>query len=164
MNEETKIPLLVMGIGNYLMGDEGVGIHLIHFLEKENLPEKVQLLDGGVGGFHLLEFMQMAKQIIIIDASNDGKPIGTISKLYPRFSSDYPKTLTAHDIGLKDLLDAFYLSGKELPDILLITVSIDALPKMTTVQLSEEIQSILPTLLEEVKKEINIRLLKILPN
>jgi len=45
--------ILILGIGNLLLGDEGVGVHCIKELEKTNLPEKVQLLDGGTGGFHL---------------------------------------------------------------------------------------------------------------
>jgi len=147
-----------MGIGNYLMGDEGIGIHAIHILQKEHFPPSVQLLDGGVGSFYLLEYMHMAERLIIIDAANDGKKPGTITKLFPKYSSDYPKSLTAHDIGLKDLLDAFYISGRVLPEILLITVTIRSLPEQLTIELSPELQKVLPLLCEEVKKEIYKRI------
>ena len=51
--------------------------------------------------------MQRARKIILIDATLDSNPTGTIRRLTPRFSKDYPRTLTAHDIGLKELLYSF---------------------------------------------------------
>ncbi|MCS7204107.1 MAG: hydrogenase maturation protease [Leptospiraceae bacterium] len=148
------IKVLVLGIGNYLMGDEGIGVHTIQCLEQEKFPPEVQLLDGGVGNFLLLESMESCENLILIDAASDGKPKGTISKIFPKFSSDYPRTLTAHDIGLKDLLDAFYLTGKQLPNVVLFTVSIDSLPESLTTELSPEMKNVLPILCDEVKKEI----------
>ena len=46
---------LILGIGNYLMGDEGIGVHVANILEKNNPFEGVDILDGGTGGFHLLD-------------------------------------------------------------------------------------------------------------
>ena len=48
--------ILILGIGNHLLGDEGVGVHAIRCLEKEAFPSSVRLVDGGTGGFHLLFF------------------------------------------------------------------------------------------------------------
>lgn len=150
---ENKI--LVLGIGNLLMGDEGIGSHLIQELEKENFPETVQLLDGGVGGFHLLEYLHSFKKIIILDATKDGSPIGTVKKIKPQYSSDYPRTLTAHDIGLKDLIDTFYLTDKKIPDITLITISIEKLPENLTIELSEKLKKHFSEILNFIKNEIN---------
>jgi len=61
--------------------------------------------------------------VVLVDATQDGNPPGSFRRLVPRFSSDYPPTLTAHDIGLKDLLDCFYLTG-EAPEVVLYAVSI----------------------------------------
>ena len=116
----------MLGIGNVLMGDEGVGIHTVWYLQDRPLPEVVRCLDGGTGGFHLLEPMQQAKRLVLVDATVDGAPVGTVRRLTPRFSTDYPPTLTAHDIGLKDLLDAFYLLGNP-PSVTLFAVSIAGL-------------------------------------
>jgi Ni,Fe-hydrogenase maturation factor len=71
----------------------------------------MECLDGGTGGFTLLEPLENADRIILIDAAADGNPIGTVTRTTPRFSRDYPPTLTAHDIGVKDLLDMFYIQG-----------------------------------------------------
>ena len=108
------------------MGDEGVGVHVVRALEKLPLPVNVECLDGGSGGFLLLEPMESADRIFLIDAAADGNPIGTVTRTTPRFTSDYPPTLTAHDIGIKDLLDAFYMRGGER-DVVLYAITIDPL-------------------------------------
>jgi hydrogenase maturation protease len=115
---------LVLGLGNVLMSDEGVGVHVVRAVEKHTLPANVECLDGGTGGFTLLEPLQEAGRIILIDAAADGNPIGTVTRTTPRFSRDYPPTLTAHDIGVKDLLDVFYIQGGG-PDVILYAITID---------------------------------------
>jgi len=127
----TDPKTLILGIGNILMGDEGVGVHVVNEVAKRELPADVVCLDGGTGSFNLLEPMQTAKRVVLIDATIDGERAGTVRVLRPRFSKDYPKTLTAHDIGLKDLIDAFYLLGDK-PDVTLFAVSIDGYQDMTT--------------------------------
>lgn len=148
--------LLVLGVGNLLMGDEGVGVHVIRYLEKRPIPPGVELLDGGTGSFLLLDPMQRASKVILIDATVDGQPSGTITRVTPRFSSDYPPTLTAHDIGLKDLLDAFYLLGCSV-EMVLIAVSIKPLQQMG-LTLSPEIAAQVPTIGARVMEEISTTL------
>lgn len=106
------------------MGDEGVGVHVVRALEKRSLPPGVECLDGGTGGFVLLEPLESADRIILIDAAADGNPPGTVTRTTPRFAVDYPPTLTAHDIGVKDLLDAFYMQNGTR-DVTLYAVAID---------------------------------------
>ena len=144
--------ILVLGIGNVLMGDEGVGIHVIRHLEKASLPPDVTLLDGGTGSFTLLDPMRRAAKIVLVDATVDGKSPGSVCRLTPRFSSDYPRTITAHDIGLKDLLDAFYLLG-ETPDVVLFAVSIAPLQELG-LELSPEVAARIPEVAELVCREI----------
>jgi hydrogenase maturation protease len=115
---------LVLGLGNVIMGDEGVGVHVVRAIEKLQLASNVECLDGGTGGFVLLEPLQAAEQIILIDATDDGNPPGTVTRTTPRFPQDYPPTLTAHDIGVKDLLDAFYMQSGER-EVVLYAISID---------------------------------------
>jgi hydrogenase maturation protease len=115
---------LVLGLGNVLMGDEGVGVHAVRALEARPLPDTVECLDGGTGGFILLEPLEKADRIILIDAAADDKPFGTVTRTTPRFSKDYPPTLMAHDIGVKDLLDVFYMQGGSR-EVVLYAISID---------------------------------------
>jgi hydrogenase maturation protease len=113
-----------VGLGNVIMGDEGVGVHVVRAIESHALPQGVECLDGGTGGFILLGPLQNADRIILIDAAADGNPVGTVTRTTPRFARDYPPTLTAHDIGVKDLLDVFYIQGGS-HDVILYAITID---------------------------------------
>ena len=122
---EPALPgnILVLGIGNLVLNDEGIGIHVVNVLEKMELPCGVDLLDGGTGGLALLETLQSYRRIILVDASLDNYPVGTIRRLSPKFSNDYSTLLSAHEIGLKEMIDAMLLLGKA-PQIELIAVSV----------------------------------------
>jgi hydrogenase maturation protease len=144
--------VLVLGIGNVLMGDEGVGVHVVRHLEERGVPQGAELLDGGTGSFLLLEPMQCAREVILIDATLDHNPPGTVRRLTPRFSAEYPRTLTAHDIGLKDLLDTFYLLGASV-DVVLFAVSIVSLQEIG-MDLSPEIAARVPEIAETVLREL----------
>ncbi len=149
--KEGKInSILVLGIGNYLMGDEGVGVHAIHALSKTRLPQTVDIVDGGTGSFDLMPLIAKYPVAVFIDAAMDGKPAGTIDMLYPKFAADFPAVLSAHDVGLKDMIDALEFKG-ELPKIILITVTIDKITPMT-IKLSEPVQNALPGVVEKVKE------------
>lgn len=150
----NKDPVLILGIGNYLMGDEGVGVHAIRHLEQQSLPLHARLLDGGTGGFHLISHLDSYHSVIMIDATMDGNPPGTIKVIKPRFASDFPRSLTAHDIGLRDLIESMALLGR-LPQITLITVSIDNLQSMST-ELSPPVRESLPQVEASVRQILNM--------
>lgn len=151
----TRNKTLVLGIGNVLMGDEGVGVHVVNEVSKRKLPDDVECLDGGTGSFNLLEPMQNAARVVLVDATVDGERAGSVKLLRPRFSTEYPRTLTAHDIGLKDLLDAFYLLG-DSPDVTLFAISIEHYRDMTT-ELSCELARVVPEVAEMVLAEAAAR-------
>lgn len=149
---DAEVPVLVLGIGNVLMGDEGVGVQVVRHLQGLPLPAGVECLDGGTGGFQLVGPIQEARRLILVDATLDGRPPGTVRRLRPRFSSDYPRTLTAHDIGLKDLLDALYLLG-DPPEVTLFAVSIDELQEMG-MGLSEAVERSVPAIASRIAAEL----------
>jgi hydrogenase maturation protease len=153
MKEDNKI--LVLGIGNVLLGDEGVGVHVVKELEKHEMPSHVTLLDGGTGGFHLLSWLQDYQEIIMIDATLDQKPEGSISIIKPKFSSDFPRTLSSHDIGLKDLIESASLLG-ELPEITLFTVSVDP-EQSLTMELSDIISESVDKIAKEIMKILDAK-------
>jgi hydrogenase maturation protease len=142
------LSILVLGIGNLLMGDEGAGVHAAWALQRQPLPPGVTVVDGGTGGFHLLSYLQDYSTVILVDATMDGELPGTVSLLEPRYASDYPRSLSAHDIGLRDLIEAAALLGP-LPRTFLVTVSIDTV-QPTGPTLSAPVTAALPRVTELV--------------
>ena len=147
--ESNDKQILVLGIGNILMGDEGIGIHAVRYMKDHPFPGNVHLLDGGTGGFNLLSYLQEYDPVIIIDATADGRPPGTVNVLRPRYSSDFPKSLGAHDIGLKDLIESTVLL-EGLPEIHLITISIHT-GSLLGLELSPAIKPALPHIEQRVR-------------
>lgn len=145
---------LVLGIGNLLMGDEGVGVHVVERLRRESWPPGVTVVDGGTGGFHLLEYLQEFSPIVMVDATMDGRPAGTVDVIRPKYASDFPRALTAHDIGLRDLVESAALLGP-LPDITLVTVSIAEIKSMVT-SLSPEVEAALPAVAALVRRTVTV--------
>jgi len=141
--------ILVLGIGNLLMNDEGAGIHVISSLEKEGLPG-ADLMDGGTGGFHLLGFIQSYTTIIIVDASLDRFPPGHVRVLHPRYADDFPRQLSAHEIGLKDLIDSACLLGN-MPQLHLVAISVRDFQDMG-MELSPEVEQAIPEAMRCVRK------------
>jgi len=140
--------ILIMGVGNYLMGDEGVGVHLIQQMDKMDLPDYVDILDGGTGGFLLLSCFEAYNTVIFVDATMDGKEEGTISLIKPKFASDFPSALSVHDVGLKDMIEAVYLMDSK-PNIPLFTISINEMVPMT-IELSSKVEQAIPKTIDQI--------------
>lgn len=140
--------ILILGIGNYLMGDEGVGVHVANRMANENKLKGADIVDGGTGGFHLLGYFEGYENIILVDATLDDNPNGTIRLIKPRFAADFPKAMSTHDIGLKDMVSALQLLGK-MPVIHLFVISIESLQQQG-IELSDEIEKVVPAVMEKV--------------
>ena len=136
------------------MNDEGVGIHVISRLEKEGITG-ADLMDGGTGGFHLLSFIQSYKTIIIVDASLDNFPPGHVRVLQPRYAKDFPRQLSAHEIGLKDLIDSAILLGN-MPELHLIAISVKDFQDMG-MDLSPEVEAAIPVAIEKVSELVKLQ-------
>lgn len=145
--------VLIMGIGNLLMGDEGLGVHLARAMEKEALPEKVDILDGGTAGFNLMSYFEKYPLVVMVDATLDGRTPGTIRKVTPRFSKDFPPAMSTHDIGLKDLIEGLNILDR-LPEIRLFVVSIAEVQPLH-IGMSPEVEAVFPELIRRVKQEVS---------
>lgn len=146
--------VLIMGVGNYLMGDEGVGVHAVQLLLRQpSLPVYADVVDGGTGGFHLLEYFEKYPKVILIDACLDGQPSGTIRLIHPRYASDFPKAMSSHDIGLKDMISSLQLLGR-IPEIHLFVVSIEYL-QMQGVELTKDVEAVMPTLIAQITELVH---------
>lgn len=140
--------ILVLGIGNYLMGDEGIGVQFIQNLDTSQFPDNISFIDGGTGGFTLVPYIESHRHVIIVDATMDGKEEGTITLLTPKFSDDFPVSLSGHNFGLKDMMDILTFMEK-MPKIYLFTVTISKMEPMY-LELSPKVAAAIPKVTEMV--------------
>jgi hydrogenase maturation protease len=143
---------LVLGLGNILLQDEGLGVHVVQEMQKMEWPSNIELLDGGTGGFVLLSLFNEYEQFIIIDAALSHETQGTIKVIEPKFAKDFPRSLSTHELGLKDLIESAQLLGK-MPKIFLIVVNI--LPgQQMNVELTQTTKKVIPQVIANVSEII----------
>ena len=114
---------LVLGVGNILMGDEGLGVRVVELFEKGySLPAEVDCVDGGVAGVALLGYFKDYTNIIIVDAVSSGAAPATIHRFRGAEIKDIPPTATnAHQIGIKELIAISRFEGAH-PGIIFIGI------------------------------------------
>ncbi len=105
---------LVLGLGNILMRDEGVGVRVVERLERfYDFPAEVEVLDGGTRGLDLLPYVEEARRLLILDAVELGAPPGTLVRLAgDEIPAALNVKLSMHQAGLADLLAAARLRGR----------------------------------------------------
>jgi hydrogenase maturation protease len=123
-DEEHNYPVTILGLGNVLLSDEGVGVHTLNALRNRySFSPLVELVDGGTMGLDLLPFFQDRNRILIIDAVDFKSSPGHIGAIE---GQDIPAILnpkfSAHHIGLADLLFTAKLTRTTLPEICLVGI------------------------------------------
>ncbi len=108
MFDRPAYKTLVLGVGNTLMSDEGVGVHVIErLLAGYGIPKEVQVLDGGVLGMDLLYYLEGIENLLLVDAVETHEEPGTIIRLegdeVPAFLS---MKISPHQVGVPDMLAA----------------------------------------------------------
>ncbi|MHA1580574.1 MAG: hydrogenase maturation protease [Candidatus Freyarchaeota archaeon] len=147
-----KKRVVVIGVGNLLLGDEGVGVRVVEELTKMDLPPHVEVVDGGTGGIVLLNLMEGADRVILVDAVLGGGSPGEIYVLsLDGLIGGRVKFFSLHEMDLLSVLRI----GKELdklpPELVLIGVE----PKNYleyTIELSPEVRAAIPMVVEKVLK------------
>lgn len=145
-----KNKTLILGLGNILLQDEGIGVHALREMVKMSWPDHIDLLDGGTGGFVLLSLFQDYQTMIIIDAALTNDPPGTIKTIQPKFAKDFPKSLSTHELGLKDMIESSILLEK-VPSLHLITCTINPEQEMS-VDLTPKIKKCIPGIINETRR------------
>ena len=106
--------ILIIGMGNVLMQDEGIGVRAVEELENRYIiPEGVTVVDGGTTGMELYEPMRDCDQLIVADAVNTGSPDGTLERIEnDAIPSFFQTKISNHQLGLADLLGLLKLKGE----------------------------------------------------
>jgi hydrogenase maturation protease len=148
--------ILVLGIGNLVMSDDGVGVKVVQRLQREyRFEENVELLDGGTLGLDLLPKLEGIDLLIVVDAVETGHAPGTCVRLT---GNELPIALetkvSPHQMGLKDLLSVAELLGHCPKEMVLIGVQPGSIEMDTelTPEVEVKIEILITTILTELVK------------
>lgn len=145
----------VLGVGNLLLRDEGVGVHVIRYLEQHYImPPEVELYDGGTAGLYLSTFVETCRALIVVDALAIEAPPGTIRIYYDDEvkAGLLPAHLSPHQVGFLETIDLCRLQDREPEQLVVIGIcpeQVDA-----GLELSGAIRDSLPLLAHEVINQL----------
>ena len=153
MSTEAPTRLLILGLGNVLCGDDGLGVRAVHLVARGYRPsEGVSILDGGTLGLSLLPHLEDAEQAILVDAIRADAPPGSPVRLEgEEVAPAVAARLSPHQVGVADLLGGARLLGR-LPKHLVL---LGLVPRMLELQFgcSPEVEARLPELAAWVVSE-----------
>ena len=146
--------LLILGLGNVLCGDDGLGVAALARLDRRyRLPERVEMLDGGTLGLSLLHHVRSADALLLVDAIRSDGPPGTLVRLEGDDVAPAVETrLSVHQIGVADLLDGLRWTDSSPSRIVLVGLVPESLE--LELGLSPAVERALDTLVEAVAKEV----------
>jgi hydrogenase maturation protease len=149
--------VMVLGVGNQLMTDEGLGPYVITELQKEQWPENVELIEGGTAGLEILYLIEGVDFLIIVDAIDARTDPGSIFKFKPNDISVFPEEFgfSFHQVGLFEVLQMAMVMEK-LPETIIFGMQPRSLD--WGMELSPEVQTKIPELIKLVKEEIKSNL------
>lgn len=150
--------IMVLGVGNILLKDEGFGIHVVWEMQKSRaklkIPPHVEIIDGGTLGLDLLHVIEGVDRLIVVDIINTEEPPGTIFRFRPQdIETVSTKKISFHQVTLFDVLHMAESSGKAPPDAMIIAVQ----PKEVNwgMELTDELKKKIPEVIKLVVKEIS---------
>lgn len=153
--EENISPrkIIILGVGNLLLSDEGIGVHVANELSKMDLPPEVSVVEGGTDGFRLLNIITEADRLIVIDAVRGGEEPGSIYRFDINEIKNVPtgfKT-SVHQVGILEVINLSELIGKT-PHATVIGVEPKSLEM--SMELSPEVKAKVPRVIELVMNEL----------
>jgi hydrogenase maturation protease len=122
MSRLTPAETLVIGLGNPIMGDDGLGVVALERLRQRwSPPDSVRLVDGGTWGMNLLPLIEDAERVLFLDAIDAGRPAGDLVELV---GEELPRSLrlklSPHQVDLRDVLALAHLRGRLPKDLIAI--------------------------------------------
>ncbi|MCM8612970.1 HyaD/HybD family hydrogenase maturation endopeptidase [Accumulibacter sp.] len=146
--------VVVLGVGNVLLSDEGLGVRAIERLQRAHrLPPGVEVIDGGTSGMELLEQLEGIDALIMVDAIRAGAPPATPIRLAGNALPVFFRTrLSPHQVGLCDVLASLELLGRSPRHICILGLQPQSLA--LGMELSREVEEGMPALLDMVTAEL----------
>jgi len=153
----TMKKIVVLGVGNLLMGDDGFGPRVIKELQKREIPPNVEVMDAGVGGIAILSWIEDVDKVVIVDSVQTGnEPPGTI---YRFTDKEMPPSdmfmLSLHDLNLVDTINIGRIVQKMPEEIVIYGVEVKRIAEFSR-EMSPEVEAavteISDLVMEEIKK------------
>jgi hydrogenase maturation protease len=151
--QTSEKKIVILGVGNVLLSDEGVGVHVANEMIKMELPANVSVVEGGTDGFRLLNVITEADRLIVVDAVKGGDKPGTIYRFDINDVKNSPSGFktSVHQIGILEVIDLSGLIGKT-PHTTVIGVEPKSLEM--SLELSPEIKDKVPRVIELVLEDL----------
>ncbi len=152
----TPLNVVILGVGNVLMSDEGVGVHTINALERQyDFPENVRCVDGGTSTNELLGDLEYLDHLIVIDAVTAGVAPASLVRLEGKaVPAAFTTKLSPHQIGISDLLATLTFMGRAPKNVLLLGV--EPVRLTLDMELSPEVAARVPELCGQVFQELKL--------
>ena len=129
MDQIKSNPIVVLGVGNILLTDEGFGVHVVNQLREDyvfNPP--ITILDGGTMGMELLTYMRGMTQLVLVDAIHGGEAPGTVYEFpHEEMNHYFTEAISVHEVGMQDILRIRALQEDPLEDAVVIGVEPESL-------------------------------------
>ncbi|OGO24298.1 MAG: hypothetical protein A2144_10195 [Chloroflexi bacterium RBG_16_50_9] len=143
---------MVIGVGNLLLKDEGIGVHTIKALQEINLPHNVMIIDGGTSP-DLIACTGYGDKLIIIDAARAGGEPGTIYRFHPDdLMTEDGKMISLHELGVERNLKLMSLTGNRPEEIVIIGIEPGEID--WGLELSPTLKEKIPQIVRVVLREI----------
>ncbi len=143
--------ILILGVGNILMKDEGIGVHVAEELEKRTLPGNVDVMDAGTAVIDTMSYFKNVRKLIVVDAVRAGRVPGTIYRFKPEDMFENKK-ISLHQMGLLETLSMARELGMCPEDVIVIGIEPEIIkPELG---LSEKLTRKIPDVVNAVIKEI----------
>ncbi len=155
-NNKTESDIVILGLGNTLLQDEGVGVFVANTLvETYNFTPKIEIIDGGTFGLDLLPYIENKEKVLIVDAVNFGKQPGYVEVLKnDEIMVQINTKMSVHHLGLSDIISATKLRDTEPEEMVMVGIQPKSLK--TSIELTSEIKNkiddIIKTILAQLSK------------
>ena len=148
--DDYENSIVVLGVGNILLTDEGLGVHVVEDLKANyTFTPQISLIDGGTMGMELLTYMRGMKKVLLIDTVNGGEAPGTIYEFPHRELEQYfTDHISVHEVGMQDILRIRAIQENPLEDAIVIGVEPESLD--VGFEPSAPVQKALPEVKERV--------------
>jgi hydrogenase maturation protease len=145
--------LRVIGVGNILLCDEGIGVHVVRELSSRGEMPDVEFVDGGVAGATLLNLVEGEERVVLVDAVDAPFPPGTVVRMTPdELAGSGTPAWSLHDLNLADTLGMMRLR-ETLPEMILLGV-VPGDIETYSLELSEPLAARFGEIVEKVRSEI----------